>query len=205
MSTSAQILAKTYTSKLTYLEHTRNKIERLYLEGSIVRRDIEQVYEALYISSITAFEALLEDLFFGLLMGRLSSTTSGMRCKVTVSSEIVAREIALAGDKYLDWLPYKRTEERARTFFASGIPFSLIDGNKRSLLQECLFIRNAIAHRSIYATEIYKKNVLGSRILPPRQRGPASFLRSQFRTSPSQCRYEYYIANLIQISRLICK
>jgi hypothetical protein len=204
MPQSAQNLSVAYARKLTLLERTRQKIERLYANDDLAKRDAEQVYEALFISSITAFEALLEDLFFGLVMGRLNSTVPGVRCKVSIQSELVAREIALAGNAYLDWLPYSRTEQRAQLYLARGLPFSRLDDGNKSLLQQCLFVRNAIAHKSRHAIETYQEKVIGTMVLPPRERSPASFLRSQFRSAPNQCRYENYIAHLSQISHILC-
>ncbi len=205
MAYSAHTLVEAYASKLKSLEHTRRKIERLFAANIIVRRDVEQVYEALFLSSITAFEALLEDLFFGLMMGRFKSGITGVRCKINVASETVAREVALAEHEYLDWLPYSRTTERAKVYFASGLPFTVLDDGDKSFLKQSLYVRNAIAHKSKYAMDLYKDKVVGTMVLPPRERGPASFLRSQFRTSPAQCRYEDFAGRMLLITRKLCQ
>ena len=205
MTQRSIILSNNYQNKIARLERTRRRIESLYSNGALIQRETEQVYEALFISSITAFEALLEDLFFGLMMRRLTSGTAKVRCKIDVSSEVVGRDIILAGKSYLEWLPYNNTEDRASRYFASGLPFSKLGDGHKSMLQQCIFIRNAIAHKSSYAINTYKNKVLGTMALLPRERAPASFLRSQFRASPYQCRYENYIAQLVQISWIICK
>lgn len=205
MMYSTQTLAAAYASKLKALEHTRCKIERLRSTDVIVRRDVEQVYEALFLSTITGFEALLEDLFFGLMMGRLKSGVRGVRCKVHIASEIVAREIALANQPFLSWLPYDHTENRAKTYFASGLPFTILNDGDRMLLRQALYVRNAIAHKSKFAMEKYRDKVVGTTVLPPRERGPAGFLRSQFRVAPAQCRYEDFASRLLLIARKLCQ
>jgi hypothetical protein len=46
-------------------------MEKLFSKGAIVRRDIERVYEGLYLDTITSLENLIERLFLGLLTRRL--------------------------------------------------------------------------------------------------------------------------------------
>lgn len=204
MAHSSQTLAEAYASKLKALEQTRSKIEQLFLEGTVVRRDVEQVYEALFLNSITALEALLENLFFGLMMGRLKSGAKGFRCRINVASEIVAREVVLANHNYIDWLPYKHTVDRARLYFSSGLPFTLLGDGEKAFLTQSLYVRNAIAHKSRFALGLYTSKVVGTMTLPPRERGPAGYLRSQFRTSPTQCRYEDFAGRFLLIARKLC-
>jgi len=204
MPKPARELATAYGSKLRRLERTRLRIEDLHDGGRIARRDIEQVYGALLLSCVTSFEALLEELFFGLIMGRLTSTLPGVRSKVSIPSEAVAREVAHGGRAFLTWLPYDRTEERARMYLSRGLPFSNLESGQKSLLQECIFVRNAIAHTSQHAIELYKANVSAAMLLPPRDRSPASYLRSSFRIAPVQCRYEDYASGFLRIALKLC-
>ncbi len=194
-----------FSRRLTSLESTRKKIESLYTSGHIAGRDVEHVYEAIFLSSMTTFEALLENLFFGLLMGRYTSGLPNARCKISIRSEQVGREILLGGGAYLDWLPYSRTEDRAKLYFASGLPFTILNDGEKSFLKQSLFIRNAVAHKSRFAMEQFREKVNGVSGLPPRQRTPAGFLRSVFRAAPIQCRYENFAAHLALIVNRLCR
>ncbi|MBC8030273.1 MAG: hypothetical protein H7Z16_09195 [Pyrinomonadaceae bacterium] len=198
-------MANEFIKRLQSLERTRVKAEALYVEGHFGKRDVAHVYEAIFLSLMTRFESLLEELFFALLMGRMTSTNPKMRSKISARSEVVIRKILLSGDDYLTWLPYRRTEDRAGYYFASGIPFSSLDDGERSFLRESLFIRNAVAHKSKFALKQFHKKVNGVSRLPPRERTPAGFLRSEFRNAPAQCRYENLAAKLGGIANKLCR
>ena len=84
-----------------------------------------------------------------------------------------------------------KPEQRARAFFRGGIPFTTLDKGYKKHLEILLYIRNAIAHRSSYAKGKFEQEVIGSLPLTPRERTPAGFLRSRFRITPVQTRYEF--------------
>jgi len=44
-------------------------METLLGKGIIVRRDIEQIYNGLYLDAVCSFERFIEGLFIGLLVG----------------------------------------------------------------------------------------------------------------------------------------
>jgi hypothetical protein len=51
---------------------------------------------------------------------------------------------------YLDWLPFNtRTEERAKTFFTKGKPFTDLTDSQKQTLSEIIKLRNYIAHKSV--------------------------------------------------------
>ena len=116
----------------------------------------------------------------------------------------LARSILLIGKNYLDWLPYENTLDRAKVFFTDGIPFTLLNDQNRSNLSRCVYIRNAIAHRSEYAVNQFIKHIIGDSKLPPRERTPVGYLRGNFRSAPSQTRYESIVQELKSIAHIIC-
>ena len=116
----------------------------------------------------------------------------------------MARNILLIGKNYLEWLPYENTLERAKVFFQDGMPFTLLDDQNRSNLSRYVYIRNVIAHRSEYAVSKFIKHIIGDSKLPPRERTPVGFLRGNFRSAPSQTRYELFVQELKSISLIIC-
>lgn len=197
-------LSDEFISHLRALEWTRSKMEKLLGKNEIVRRDIERVYEGLYLDAITSLESLFEDLFIGLLTQRIIQSSLKVKPRVYFKSDKVAREVVLGGRNYVDWVPYHLTEKRAKAFFRNGLPFtSLMKPDKQSL-EQILYVRNAIAHRSSHSYRMFEKEVIGSVPLPPRERTPAGYLRSRFRISPVQTRYENLIADMASITIKIC-
>lgn len=67
MSSSSQ-LADDLTNKFKALDRTRIKIVKFEIAGSMTKRDLERVYEGLFLSAHVAFEGFIEHLFIGLLI-----------------------------------------------------------------------------------------------------------------------------------------
>lgn len=54
-------------NQIKSLELTRKRMENLHSNGTIFRRDLEHVYEGIFLKAVTSFESFLENLFIGLL------------------------------------------------------------------------------------------------------------------------------------------
>jgi hypothetical protein len=195
---ASKTLANEFRIKLRSLDSTRTRVEELHTTTSIPQKDVARVYESLFLNAVTLFEAFLEDLFIGLLVvGKgVVSGHSSIHPRIVVRSHQVAREVALQGRRYLDWLPYEQTGARAEVFFTGGRPFTLLSKPLKDDIQKCVWIRNAIAHRSDHARTVFLRNVVGSLSLPPRERIPSGYLRSILAAYPKQTRYEYLVARL---------
>lgn len=196
MARGARKVADQLIGHLHYLEATRTRMERLFSDCLILRKDIDQVYEGLFLEVVTSFEYFLEECFIGLLVGNLTHARQSVQPKVAFTSHGLARDIIFAGRHYFDWLPYKNTLDRSVIFFKGGFPFAYLSDTDSTVIQHVVVTRNAIAHKSIYSKKQFEKIVIGSKPLPPRERTPAGFLRSVFRISPSQTRYENFVASL---------
>jgi len=190
--------------KLKSLEQMRKKQEGLFLNHQIVTRDIEEIYGAIYLNAVASFESFIEELFIGLLVGRIHSKHSRVAARVTIKSTKVARDILLRGRNFFNWLPYDNTEKTARIFFVDGRPFTILTMDDKELLGKCLVIRNAIAHKSRYAVRKFSKEVLSNITLAPRDKRPKSFLRSQFSMSPPTNYYQHYVAETLKIAMKLC-
>ncbi|WP_457654152.1 hypothetical protein [Rhodocaloribacter sp.] len=178
---------------------TRKKIEKLYSRGLLVRRDVERVYEGLYLDAITSLEATIEDLFIRIITGRSLPTEVVVR--VSFNSSQVARDVMLGGERrYLDWFPYDRTEKRAKAFLRGGRPFTQLSTTDKKVLKEMLIIRNAIAHKSHHSRKKFKDFVVNFPLIS-RERTPAGFLHS--RIDPTTTRYQYYASEMIRIIQLL--
>ena len=205
MPSATQKLERSYLSRLRSLDRACRRADSLLAARLVSRGDAELIYEAAYISSVTGFETLVEELFIGLLVGGLVSADRTVHPRVHFRSHRVAREVVQAGRRYVDWLPYDRTLDRAKVFFRGGCPFTTLSSNDRKLLESCLVIRHAIAHRSRHALGNFERNVLEGLTLAPRERTPAGFLRSQFSQSPQQSRYENLVTQLHRLAAKICQ
>ncbi|MGB5596975.1 MAG: hypothetical protein WBM62_23500 [Crocosphaera sp.] len=204
MPKKAYILFDDFRSKVRKRELTRAKIENLLINNSLDESDVLTVYDGLFLGLFTDFEQLLEELFWGLLQGKITidkRRIDGIR-KVKISPQSEINSVILGGQKYLDWLPYEKTIERAKIFFYDGIPFNNLDNDQKNNLRYYHRIRNAIAHKSPKAQADFDRIIQNSR-LPPSQRTPAGYLRSKPRGQETQ--YEIAAGQLIQIASILCK
>lgn len=204
MPTQTLIFFNKFVGHLKYMEKTRTKLEKLKSQRIIVKRDIEQIYSGLFLDVICSFEDFIENLFIGLLVGRLIHSSPNIIPRVNFKSDRVARDVVLGGMNYVDWFPYRLTEKRAKAFFRRGLPFTMLDRNDKEKLENILYIRNAIAHKSTHAMRMFEIKVIGSQILMPRERTPSGYLRGIFRISPIQSRYENLIAEISRIAMKLC-
>lgn len=203
MAKSTIILSNDFRTRLHSLEFTRKKLDILFSSSSITRRDIEQVYQGLFLESVAAFESFIEELFLGLLTGQVNPHSTRTSPKVIFASRSTAMPIVFAG-RFYDWLPYNRTSERAEHFFKNGHPFSALLPNDISKTEEFRLIRNVIAHKSDHAKKLFEKSVIGLTALPPRERRVGGYLVGHFRSSPPQTRYENLIIDMAAIFEKIC-
>jgi len=185
---------KAFQAKLRALEYTRQRVEELYSQRVLARRDIESVYEGLFLRSVIAFEDCLEVLFFQIVRGRSPIRRWNTGAKFSAASDVVIREILLQDKDYLDWLPYKRTQSRAKLYLKGGRPFLGLGDGDLSKLAQIQLIRNAIAHASKFAREQFAQKVIGNTRLSPREKTPAGFLRSLLSSSPATTRLEVFVA-----------
>lgn len=180
-------------------------MEDMHRNGSIALRDIHSVYEALFLRAVTSFEVFLEDLFVSILEERAQyAKRRKVVLRMRTTSHEALRKILLQGDKYMNWLPFKNTEDRANLYLKDGKPFSDLTGPDRSTITTIHIIRNAIAHRSTHATNEFKTKVIAQLPLLPREKVPAAYLRSQVRGAPIQNRYEVYVTELARIAEDLC-
>jgi hypothetical protein len=166
------------------------------------------MYEALFLNAHVAFEAFLEDLFFGLLVsgGGVESRRNDVGPRITVASHKVAREVIISSSRaYIDWFPYERTLDLANRFFRGGRPFSLLTPNQKETLAQCHIIRNVIAHKSRSSIDKFERRVIGAAPLPASEKHPAGYLRGLFRIRPSQTRFENLLAQVLLIARVLAR
>lgn len=204
MPRSANLLAKEFRSHLSYLETTRRKVERLASKSLLVRRDIEQVYSGLYLDAVTSLEHFIEDLFMGLLVGKVQCSSGDVHPRVVVPSYAVARDVVYGRSNYVDWFPYERTEGLGKVFFRDGLPFTRLARDQKREIETLIVVRNALAHQSPHARLRFEQDVIGNLPLIPREKTPTGFLRSPYRSAPVQTRYEYFVTQMVSIYASLC-
>jgi len=177
-------------------------MENLFQKKSVTKTDIETIYEALFLRSVTSFESFIEKLFLAILLGKAPDIKG--KSLIVVASRPALQVILLQNNNYLDWLPYSKTEGRANIYLKDGKPFTNITDGDKSQIKTITVIRNAIAHKSDYAMREFKEKVVGNRPLLTNEKRPAGFLRSQIRANPRQLRFQTYVAELARIAASLC-
>lgn len=204
MPKKADTLFENFRGKVEKREITRAKIESLLVSRSLEEHDILTVYDGLFFGLFTDFEQFIEELFWGILKGKIKIDELKINQirKVTISPQSEISSVLLGGQRYLDWLPYNKTIERAKIFFIDGKPFTNLTQDQKNDLGYYHKIRNAIAHKSPKSQEDFNKIIQNFPLLPS-QRTPAGYLRSK--PSGKETQYEIAAAQLIQIALILCK
>ena len=199
-------LLDSFKQRLMSLEKMRKKQETLLQQKHINLKDIEQLYVALFIEAIVSFEAFIEELFFGLLTGKIKSTNHNVKTLVTFKNHTIAYAMVLRDRKYIDWLPYEYTIKIAKTFFKEGTPFTSIalDSEEDKHIKKCLVIRNALVHQSVHSIKQFQDKILNGLHLMPRERKPKSFLRVEFSANPPTPYYEQLVTGLFNAAKILC-
>lgn len=174
-------------SRLKELAGTRGKLETLHSQQHMARRDLERVYEGLFVAAITSFEDFLEGRFYELMM-KPKQRPAGVKPRVDFKSPGMLEDFVLGGRRYVSWLPYSRTSGRAEVYLRGGRPFDSLSKTETRQMEDWMVIRHAIAHTSQSARTRFQREVIGGLLLLPQERTPAGFLRSTI--TPGTTRYE---------------
>jgi hypothetical protein len=192
-------ILKNLQRRLVRLTNSRARADELLVASDIGIRDCELLYEATFLTGMAAFEDTLGEMLIEMVSGHKGSR-AGNSCLITARSRDVLRTIMLGDDDYLKILPIDNIITLASRFLKPPIPFDIPDLGDRSRLSDALRIRNAIAHRSPFALDTFRKKVMGVGTLAANRRYPGPFLRQEFRTAPPQTRHELYLSSLFKIS-----
>lgn len=156
--------------------------------------NVELVHCASFLSVCSQWEALIEDIIFEAVCGPPSKKRGFIRY-IDVRDRPRLRNLLLFPEKkYLSLTNLNSARSLASLFIRDGRPLSAVSEPNQTFLQQAIWIRNAIAHKSKHAREEFRDKVPGVKSLPPTQRLPGAFLRHEFRQQPTQRRYELYFA-----------
>lgn len=197
-------VADAFDRRLRRLERTAKKVERAFDGESLTRSDLEALYEGLFINAVVEFERFIERLFLGIVLSNVSCGASArVAPRVDVRSLSVLVPLVNAGRSYADWLPYHETEKRARTYLRGGRPFTDLAASDKQRIEHWLWTRNVIAHGSQHASRIFREQIIAMTPLPPRERTPAGFLRSEIR--PGVTRFQNVLDEMRGVAASLCR
>lgn len=177
------------------------RLEVLATEGRLSRTDIERAYTGAFLSFFTLYERSWEDLFFGLLMGRLTLARPVVPL-VSIKSESVARNVVKGGSAFITWFPLDHTLNRAPLYLSQGRPYDRITSIQKGQVTKALTIRNALAHESREALRKFHKSLIGQQLLPKSETRPAGYLRGNH--AANQTRLNRVMAELTLVFASLC-
>jgi hypothetical protein len=178
------------------------RMENLYADEKLGQRDLELAYSGAVLTLHTTLERTIEELFFGVLMGRVT-TSRAVRTLISIPSERVAHDLIFGRRRYADWLPYDRTMERATLFLSRGLPFSQVAINDRQLLNDLTVLRNVIAHKSRHANNRFHSVFIKDKNLPPGDKSPSGYLRGQH--ALGQSRLNFLLSRSTGVMARLCR
>lgn len=186
------------------LNSTLSRVDALSASGRLTDYDVSQIYSGVFLESYIAVERLIEELFLGYLIGRYKPIKTRIAPAVTIATRPMADRMLKGERKYLDWLPFRLTSDRASIYFRGQTPFSVVGPTDIALLEELGRIRNALAHQSAHSLDIFSRFVVGAINIRPRDKYPPRYLRSVLRLEPRQTRLQNYMVRMLDICQRIC-
>lgn len=194
-------------NRLEEILQTRRRLHLQFDRRRITSRDLDAVYESLFLQAVVAFETYCERMFFAIVTGQTRYSRNKFVCRLGTLSDETARIIVLQQKQYLDWLPWDRVAERCKLYFqakgnaaiACGRPFIEVLNTDSGLVHRVVRIRNAIAHSSDSSMKLFQSDVV--KVAAVTASTPAEFLRGLH--AAGQTRLENYIDSLQTIAAKI--
>jgi hypothetical protein len=187
-------IADRFNRRVLHFKSCCDRIERQFSLGALRVTDVELVYASSFLSVCAQWEALLEEILLEAVCGETSIKKGNTRLATFKHRNHLRSLLLIPGKNYVSIESLRRAEDMAALFVTNGRPFSAVGDDNRTHIQQAVWIRNAIAHQSAFATGVFRDKVPGVGSLPTSKRSPGAFLRHEFRVSPSQRRYELYFA-----------
>lgn len=165
---SARVLATRHELDASATVQMINNLQYLRSKNVLSIAELELAAEAALLSLHTSFETFIRESYLECIAG--NAGISGVRSKLRATTSDEA-QIFIAGDRrFLEWLPIRKTLDRAFAHLRGGQPFVRVWGRDQVIrhldLMHC--VRNRVAHSSEEALRLYEKRVA---------RGDAAFER----------------------------
>ncbi len=170
------------------------RIEEQHSKGNVLVTDAELLHCSSMLSVIAQWEALLEDVCYIAICEGSQVKVNPERLISSWEENDARRLLLYPNKKYIGIQSLNEFRDYSRCFIKEGLPFSAVSESNSTRIQQSIYIRNAIAHRSKHSKEIFLSKVPGVSALANSKRTPGALLRHVFRQSPVQRRYEQYFA-----------
>lgn len=176
---STGTIATDYSTKIAGLKGILQDSENAYSRQHLQVASYHSVVELAHLQAVSLFETFLEELFIDCMLG--SSGQPGVAGALAPTSraevELMIYAEGRRRQKYLSWLPFGETLDRATAYLVDGQPFSRLKYRPTELgaMTEAVTVRNAVAHASGHAFEQLKSLATGRSYQVSR---PADYLLS---------------------------
>lgn len=123
--------------------------------ANVKPQTLQNLVELSVLRASSLVEEFLRDLFYRSMLGQ--SDQYGVAPILSVASEeevdLIVYSFGSRREKFLDWIPYEYTLDRAAALLVNGLPFTRITNRpvERRALLELGALRNAVAHPSDHA------------------------------------------------------
>jgi hypothetical protein len=116
----------------------------------------DMVIEIAFFRAFLSWEAFIEETFILYLLGKKPPKGKGLNSPVVATTRKAAG-IIIEGDRnYVDWVKTESVMKRAGKIFGDSEPYFSQLKTKRSMFNELIILRNAIAHASLRSQEEFK-------------------------------------------------
>lgn len=195
-SRQANQIATAFRNKAIRLDNTRARVEEAFARGHLRVSDVEVTYAGLFLQLVVGYETAVEEFVLGLMVrpGGVASAAANVRGRLQVRNYAHARQVAAGpGGHYASWIGKTDVLSVADLVLLNGEPFRSADWQ---FVEQCKYVRNAIAHPSDHAFQKFQRHVVQMRPLPTRERTVHGYLRGRLSSSSSQTRWENLAAGL---------
>lgn len=167
------------------------------------RRD--HLTEMAFLRAFLAWEVFVEESFVLYLLGqRAPRGRPPVRHAFPPNQRTAMEWVIPEGRSYASWTVPTHISNRAERFFRDGRPFADVLRANQTLLDEARIIRNAIAHKSMSASdkfEAFVRTKLG--VLPPNTTVGSFLGTTEAGTAPPVSFLESYVGKIDTAARLI--
>lgn len=200
-----EALSESFQRHIDRLAGCVERLEKHLVNREVSVTDAELLYTSAFLSVCARWQSFMEDSIIEASCGRESRSRTNYR-HVEFQSRAALRRLLLYPDKdYISLPSLKQGIAMASLLVNQGRPLSQISEPNQTHIQQAVWIRNAIAHQSDHSLRVFREKVPGVSTLPHPRRRPGPFLRTVFRSSPTQRRYEIYFTAFKSAAKEVMK
>jgi hypothetical protein len=165
----------------------------------------ETVTGLAFLRSFIALELFLEQSFILYLLGLRTPKGPKPKRLVEPTNRRLATLVLVGEKSYIDWYKWDQLKDRSRKYFKDGEPYAGALIGRKSLFEEMVTVRNALAHSSGHSQERFKRLVRSklSGAYPPRLTVGGFLAMTIPGSSPPESFLDHYIESVSMVADLI--